>query len=798
MDLALRALCIATTALVVSCGGGSGGGDPGGPSGADTLAFHGTVAIGDALSGQTVQAQCGTGALTASAPTSGSGSYTLQVSGTLPCTLSVVEPVSGVRLRALATQEGVVNVSPLTETVFVFADGQVANLPQALAKLGTLMSVVGSPLAGDPTTTAFAADGTGIDANILDLTSYMARRSGSSATTGPGALLALPSAVSSIHAACTRDDWRCIFKESLFTGTSQLVSTFGGDLLDELDSELLGSLGSSWWLGSMEPATSEAIERSVKFGLALLVKKYGDDMMRASGAGRELAKKIAGKMAKAVREGTTSNAVAALRDSGKKTQLVGLLVGVAVNAAVDAFEEATMPRLTLDGSWNEAIDSFLWGTQSFALEVTSSVAVYCAFTKGLCSNGVGMQLVTLVAEVESALSWIGEDLGTVLEILDLQNEVEDANARNAVQEALLIQVGRLTDPFVSGAYTWATTGGMNGALLSIIGTEIEASRTGVDGLFPAAVTQEWRVLIREQHSARLDRLLAKWSAIETACRAWKATEDEVGVSKCLNAMRVSPRAPLSCPTGKVLHNGVCDATSADLTMAAWMVLATDRGGNRWDGSLLLFDSQTPLEVDQRLAGSIDWQGSNGSFGRETFTGTLFANGHLSLTGQSIVAPSTNLVLGSYAADVTPAGNRMINGIWSAIGGVASDQWTAVAGLAALVEPDSSAWRLRLAITGPGTAPTGSVGYFAFTKLRCGGTVSYKGKDPDGRYRFGEQMTYGPCTTGCDLLVNADLRGYAEVCVGGASGNGTQTYAGTLEMPRPKTPTQIEALLGSGL
>lgn len=112
------------------------------------LSFSDTVAIGSALKGVVVKAACGGGANGSSTPTSSDGYYLLSLQGTLPCALQAVEPITGSTLRSLTTSQGTANISLLTEAIYVFANGDAVGLVDAKRKLGSLMQVINSPLAG--------------------------------------------------------------------------------------------------------------------------------------------------------------------------------------------------------------------------------------------------------------------------------------------------------------------------------------------------------------------------------------------------------------------------------------------------------------------------------------------------------------------------------------------------------------------------------------------------------------------------------------------------------------------------
>lgn len=97
-----------------------------------------------------------------------------------------------------------------------------------------------------------------------------------------------------------------------------------------------------------------------------------------------------------------------------------------------------------------------------------------------------------------------------------------------------------------------------------------------------------------------------------------------------------------------------------LTGDTWDVTGDD-GTYIWDGSTLVFTTQTPSGADFNIAGYFDWVGSGGQSGRELFSGTYFSDDTLLFTGNQLINP-VSILLGNYAASVSPDGNT-ITGDW---------------------------------------------------------------------------------------------------------------------------------------
>lgn len=554
----LHAYFAATAALLLSsCGGGSGGA---GSNSTPDLQFSGTVAIGAPLQNVVVAATCADGKKASSQPTSSTGAYALSVQASLPCSFQALEPTTGFALRSISISDGTVNVTPLTEALFVFANGDSTRITDAKAKLSGFMTAINSPLSGDPISTPFQANSTGLDKNILDLTAFVANNANSTSATGPGALAALPAVFTSLRSNCGSTDTRCITNESLLAKVGDLDSrAIARDIFVELDAKLFVGIGNSLYTRSFDSVTRQAFERGYKYALSILIDRIGPSVMKASG----ISKTVATEMAASFSDDAIATVLAAPKM--KTGDVLELLAASAINILVDHIEEATIPTLALDGSWSEALKSVAWGSAAYTLEIAVGDAVFCAFHSWACSNVLGVQLVTLKTEVEALFSRLFKDISVLVEIAQLNSDANATNARNAVMEQLLAQYANLSDPNFTGAKTWATSGAMSGSLSSYTQPKIAAAKAAIPNVFPASIEAPWRAQISSEHTKRLDRLTTKWSRIETTCRALKQGEGEVGVSKCLNAMRIDPAAPISCGQSQTLSNGSCTANPLSTT-----------------------------------------------------------------------------------------------------------------------------------------------------------------------------------------------------------------------------------------
>ena len=115
----------------------------------------------------------------------------------------------------------------------------------------------------------------------------------------------------------------------------------------------------------------------------------------------------------------------------------------------------------------------------------------------------------------------------------------------------------------------------------------------------------------------------------------------------------------------------------DMTTGVWTITAFDTGGNDWSGSTLTIETQTAATDDWLLSGYFFWDNGAGAFGRENFTGTLFLDRSLELSGFELVSATSGIIIGDYFADLALSNNDIVDGTWVADGAfLPTDGWTA--------------------------------------------------------------------------------------------------------------------------
>lgn len=126
----LAALCGASLATLVACGGNTCFGLDGcvGGNGIPTVALSGTAATGKALASAVVSFSCASGS--DSTLSDGGGRYSITLSATLPCILTVNS--GGTLLHSLAFAGGTFNTTPETELMLVYLASQLGTSETSL------------------------------------------------------------------------------------------------------------------------------------------------------------------------------------------------------------------------------------------------------------------------------------------------------------------------------------------------------------------------------------------------------------------------------------------------------------------------------------------------------------------------------------------------------------------------------------------------------------------------------------------------------------------------------------------
>ena len=115
----------------------------------------------------------------------------------------------------------------------------------------------------------------------------------------------------------------------------------------------------------------------------------------------------------------------------------------------------------------------------------------------------------------------------------------------------------------------------------------------------------------------------------------------------------------------------------DLTLGRWVLTGRDSMGTRWDGSELIFTQQVASGANYSILGQANFVRNGAPRGWETFAGTLYADGHLEMSGTA-VAQGYGLITADWQAVLNVAGNQFLNGYWNrADGRVIPGTWTAV-------------------------------------------------------------------------------------------------------------------------
>ena len=106
------------------------------------------------------------------------------------------------------------------------------------------------------------------------------------------------------------------------------------------------------------------------------------------------------------------------------------------------------------------------------------------------------------------------------------------------------------------------------------------------------------------------------------------------------------------------------APRTGLAHSEWALDGIDCDGTDWFGSKITFvtEKEGLRAGHQALSGVIDWVSDAGESARELFLGERNGN-HIKLEGFELRTESTEFVLGTYEAEISPCGNLLLNGRW---------------------------------------------------------------------------------------------------------------------------------------
>lgn len=120
------------------------------------------------------------------------------------------------------------------------------------------------------------------------------------------------------------------------------------------------------------------------------------------------------------------------------------------------------------------------------------------------------------------------------------------------------------------------------------------------------------------------------------------------------------------------------APGTDLAHSEWALDGIDCDGTDWHGTKITFVTEKEgLRAGHKaLSGVIDWVSDAGESARELFLGERDGS-HLKLEGFELRTESTEFVLGTYEAELSPCGNLLLNGRWLGENNAADAQgWSA--------------------------------------------------------------------------------------------------------------------------
>lgn len=585
---------------IASCGGGEGGSTPS-PGG--VLNFSGTVAVGAALQNVVVSVSCKDGATGRSSPTDSAGQYALSIRASLPCTFQAIEPVTGFVFRSLTDVDGTVNISPLSEMVFVFANGDTAKLVEAKAKLSSLMSGIGSNLEGDPLRTPFAANETGLDKNILDLVEVSSLSSGTisnpyaglrtvNQALTDGTCLVAPGTGTTFDqtgrpiipiAVCPKLAVHAHFSQTFTPEVAaiavELFDAIGAEIDRTLWPAIKGYSNDADWNQLFSEVHIEIQKRYIQYVIGNLISSLKpSDIRSLAKRGVPMVKKIGKELtSKALGQfGTFKKG-----DLLKIKNIQGIFAGAIGSLVNDEFQDWLISTPLAEYASNIENQSLggvaagVYGVAAYGVDVLTDAALVCR-----ASLGSACVVSLYVAIPLDTIKWISKDIAAIEEITKVRSSVRDGAVENSVRFELQTSISSYDELARIVLVTWAKGGATSdirnllagqlsiaSALIdqSILFGERAAICTGLvfDGPCNENLDPTLKVLLKQQNLTRLDKMRQRFENYASACTALQKREGEIGISKCLNLINHNSSAPLACEVGLVLTRGECVAPKQD-------------------------------------------------------------------------------------------------------------------------------------------------------------------------------------------------------------------------------------------
>jgi hypothetical protein len=568
-------LGVATTTLIASCGGGGGTATSETPStgtntltnaAANSLKFSGVVAVGAALNNVVVTASCADQSSGSSAPTDSSGSYSLSMLGTLPCTFSVTEPTTGFILRSLSATDGNVNITPLTEAIYVFSNGDAAKVVAAKSKLSGFMNSLGSPLISDPIAIRFDPNGTGADKNILDFVKVANSASGQNPKLDLVPILQMASDPLCYNAVVGVGTTSNSSKNYLICPKAQPLTRFVDPASEKLYFEFFEEfdpvfvkLTGAVTRGEIEPIVLEAFKRGTYYLVGAAIESIGPKYASRLGLSKGVFKVIANSFYDQVSSGASLSLLKG--DVNPAELLITTLANVLVGTIEQKWLEQIVQNQVSANSEQMLRESVAFGALAYGLEIGVAMAIDCGLHTWVC-KGPGWQLILLKNEAVTTFGWVWKDLALGADILIVKGNEAFTKSANGVLNRLMGQYDAIADLGINGGLNWAVSG-LPSTFDIALTNRFVIEKAQVSSLIESefsGLSVARKTSMRDNHLARLDRLLARQQKQLSFCRTL-AAEGEVGISKCLNLMGRSPQAPLSCVLPQVLQAGVCSTPS---------------------------------------------------------------------------------------------------------------------------------------------------------------------------------------------------------------------------------------------
>jgi hypothetical protein len=571
--------CMLMAGMLASCGGDASTSEP--------TMFSGTVAVGAALVGVSVEAAC-VGAVARSAPTDSNGQYSISTTLNLPCTLSATDPSTGYTFRSLVTSRGIANVTPLTDLVFQMANGDHAKQIEATTQAGSLLKNLGIAINDDPTTSKFFPDETGLDKAILDF--MRISRASSSLTTNPytgiQSLVENSSdesckAASRLTAISRTLGGEISFEESeqepcprlknlqqLISGMDEETAKFATDVFNSFLNNHFGLIAPEIRLiyGDSESIV-DYVATVTPYVLAQTLKNLPKSTL----------KKLAtdGRMANAYVNRLRKDLLSKPKLANAPKSILSAIANTIVDISLEYVAEEIADSTDSSSTTIKVASGITYGATAYTLQALLNYIIDCYGASPKLQNYCAAKTIVL-----TSVSWMAKDLKIFTEARKNYLDINDDTIRISVAEELLLQIDEYRNELKSAAKNWIDSNrstnlstqaeSIKNAKIASVSSRISQAESSAickryfaffieqDSICEGTLSSPKRNLAADLQVNRINRIKSGFDAKKSSCDKFFVNQPYgMAESLCLNLFNENNVAQLQCFANKRLVKGLC-------------------------------------------------------------------------------------------------------------------------------------------------------------------------------------------------------------------------------------------------